>query len=98
LATTESRLAWRKGKPGVHVIPLDRRDACAFGGGLHRCTAGVYRKGACEDYFPKGQIWENLSTKSFRKLCLVRPNRIGAPVQIGVYNLAGHHFHHGLTQ
>ena len=28
------------------------RDAYAFGGGLHCCTADVYRKGGCEDYFP----------------------------------------------
>ena len=24
-----------------------------FGGGLHCCTADVYREGKCEDYFPK---------------------------------------------
>jgi hypothetical protein len=30
------------------------RDATAFGGGLHGCTADVYREGGCEDYFPTG--------------------------------------------
>jgi glycine amidinotransferase len=28
------------------------RDAYAFGGGLHCCTADVYREGKLEDYFP----------------------------------------------
>ena len=32
--------------------PYTLRDAYAFGGGLHCCTADVYRDGDCEDYFP----------------------------------------------
>jgi len=38
---------------GMEVVPVDLRDAYAFGGGLHCCTADVYRDGDCEDYFPK---------------------------------------------
>jgi len=41
-------------KLGMNVIPVPLRDAYAFGGGLHCCTADVYRDGECEDYFPKG--------------------------------------------
>jgi len=37
---------------GMEVVPVDLRDAYAFGGGLHCCTADVYRDGECEDYFP----------------------------------------------
>lgn len=40
-------------KLGQEVIPVDLRDAYAFGGGLHCCTADVRRDGVCEDYFPK---------------------------------------------
>ena len=40
-------------KLGMEVIEVDLRDAYAFGGGLHCCTADVYREGKCEDYFPK---------------------------------------------
>ena len=40
-------------KLGQNVIPVDLRDAYAFGGGLHCCTADVYRDGDCEDYFDK---------------------------------------------
>ena len=40
-------------KLGMEVIPIDLRDAYAFGGGLHCCTADVYREGKLEDYFPK---------------------------------------------
>ena len=40
-------------KLGMEVIPVDLRDAYAFGGGLHCCTADVYREGDCENYFPK---------------------------------------------
>ena len=36
----------------TEVIPVDMRDAYAFGGGLHCCTADVYREGKLEDYFP----------------------------------------------
>ena len=35
------------------VIPVDLRDAYAFGGGLHCCTADVYRESEFKDYFPK---------------------------------------------
>ena len=40
-------------KLGMDVIEVDLRDAYAFGGGLHCCTADVYREGNLEDYFPK---------------------------------------------
>ena len=39
-------------KLGMEVIEVDLRDAYAFGGGLHCCTADVYRESTCEDYFP----------------------------------------------
>ena len=39
-------------KLGMEVIPIDLRDAYAFGGGLHCCTADVYREGELKDYFP----------------------------------------------
>jgi glycine amidinotransferase len=41
-------------KLGLEVIPVELRDAYAFGGGLHCCTADVYREGGCEDYFAAG--------------------------------------------
>ncbi len=41
-------------KLGFEVIPVELRDAYAFGGGLHCCTADVYREGGCEDYFGVG--------------------------------------------
>ena len=37
---------------GMEVVPVELRDAYAFGGGLHCCTADVRREGGCEDYFP----------------------------------------------
>ena len=40
-------------KLGMEVLPVDMRDAYAFGGGLHCCTADVYREGELKDYFPK---------------------------------------------
>ena len=40
-------------KLGMEVIPVEMRDAYAFGGGLHCCTADVYREGELKDYFPK---------------------------------------------
>ena len=40
-------------KLGFEVKEVDLRDAYAFGGGLHCCTADVRRDGICEDYFPK---------------------------------------------
>ena len=39
-------------KLGMEVVEVELRDAYAFGGGLHCCTADVYREGGCEDYFP----------------------------------------------
>lgn len=38
-------------KLGMNVIPVELRDAYSFGGGLHCCTADVYREGTFEDYF-----------------------------------------------
>jgi glycine amidinotransferase len=40
-------------KLGMEVILVDLRDAYAFGGGLHCCTADVFREGELKDYFPK---------------------------------------------
>lgn len=40
-------------KLGMEVIPVPLRDAYAFGGGLHCCTADVRREGTLEDYFPE---------------------------------------------
>ena len=40
-------------KLGMEVLPVDLRDAYAFGGGIHCCTADVYREGELKDYFPK---------------------------------------------
>ena len=40
-------------KLGMEVLPIELRDAYAFGGGLHCCTADVYREGEFKDYFPK---------------------------------------------
>ena len=40
-------------KLGMEVVEVDLRDAYAFGGGLHCCTADVYRESSFEDYFPK---------------------------------------------
>ena len=36
----------------IRAGKVDLRDAYAFGGGLHCCTADVYREGKLEDYFP----------------------------------------------
>lgn len=38
---------------GMEVLPIEFRDAYAFGGGIHCATADVYRTGDCQDYFPK---------------------------------------------
>ncbi|MDD9983910.1 MAG: hypothetical protein OXU81_21545, partial [Gammaproteobacteria bacterium] len=38
---------------GFEVLPVPFRDAYAFGGGLHCATGDVFRRGDCEDYFPK---------------------------------------------
>jgi len=40
-------------KHGLEVVPVPFYDVSPFGGGLHCCTADVYREGVCEDYFPK---------------------------------------------
>jgi glycine amidinotransferase len=37
---------------GMEVVPVELRDAYAFGGGLHCCTADVRPEGPCEDWFP----------------------------------------------
>jgi glycine amidinotransferase len=37
---------------GFEVVPVPFYDVSAFGGGLHCCTADVYREGEMEDYFP----------------------------------------------
>jgi glycine amidinotransferase len=39
-------------KYGFEVIPIPFYKVSPFGGGLHCCTADVYREGTCEDYFP----------------------------------------------
>ena len=39
-------------KLGLEVIPIELRDAYAFGGGLHCSTADVFREGNLKDYFP----------------------------------------------
>ena len=38
---------------GFEVIPVPFRGAYPFGGGLHCATGDVFRRGGCEDYFPK---------------------------------------------
>jgi len=40
-------------KHGLEVVPVPFYEVSPFGGGLHCCTADVYREGTCEDYFPK---------------------------------------------
>jgi len=40
-------------KHGFDVVPVPFYDVSPFGGGLHCCTADVYREGTLEDYFPK---------------------------------------------
>ncbi len=49
---TEIYQAEQLDKLGMEVVPVELRDAYAFGGGLHCCTADVYREGKLEDYFP----------------------------------------------
>ena len=39
-------------KLGIEVVEVELRDAYAFGGGLHCCTADVYRKSKFENLFP----------------------------------------------
>ena len=50
---SETYQAEQLNKLGLEIIPVELRDAYAFGGGLHCCTADVYREGDCKDYFPK---------------------------------------------
>ena len=50
---SETYQAEQLDKLGMEVLPVDMRDAYAFGGGLHCCTADVYREGELKDYFPK---------------------------------------------
>jgi glycine amidinotransferase len=38
---------------GFEVVPVPFYKVSPFGGGLHCCTADVYREGTCEDFFPK---------------------------------------------
>ena len=38
-------------KLGMEVVEVELRDAYAFGGGLHCCTADVFRDSSMEDYF-----------------------------------------------
>ena len=38
---------------GFEVLPVPFRNAFPFGGGLHCATGDVFRRGDCEDYFPK---------------------------------------------
>ena len=40
-------------KLGMEVIPIELRDAYAFGGGLHCCTADVYRERCFKRLFSK---------------------------------------------
>jgi len=49
--TSEVYQAEQMDKLGMNVIPVDLRDAYAFGGGLHCCTADVYREGVTPDLF-----------------------------------------------
>ena len=39
-------------KLGMEVVEVELRDAYAFGGGLHCCTADVYRESKFENFFP----------------------------------------------
>ena len=47
----------------MEVVPVDLRDAYAFGGGLHCCTADVYREGTLKRLFSKTIIWLKLKQK-----------------------------------
>lgn len=51
---SEVRQAEQLDRLGLEVVPVELRDAYPFGGGLHCCTADVWREGTCEDYFPRG--------------------------------------------
>ncbi len=49
---TEVYQAEQLDRLGMEVIEVDMREAYAFGGGLHCCTADVLREGKMQDYFP----------------------------------------------
>lgn len=49
---SEVRQAEQLDRLGFDVVPVPLRDAYPFGGGLHCCTADVYREGERYDYFP----------------------------------------------
>ncbi|MCJ7621797.1 MAG: serine/threonine protein kinase, partial [Anaerolineae bacterium] len=40
-------------KHGFEIVPVPFYEVSPFGGGLHCCTADVYREGTCGDYFPQ---------------------------------------------
>ena len=52
-------------KLGMEVVPVELRDAYAFGGGLHCCTADVYREGELR-LFSKTIIVTKIKTKRER--------------------------------
>ena len=51
---------------GMEVIPVELRDAYAFGGGLHCCTADVYREGELKRLFSKTINMAKIKTKRER--------------------------------
>ena len=52
-------------KIGMEVIPVDLRDAYAFGGGLHCCTADVYREGVLKIIFQTNKIYKKDKLKFY---------------------------------
>jgi hypothetical protein len=54
-------------KLGMEVVEVDLRDAYAFGGGLHCCTADVYREGRLRRLLsePLNQLHECRIRKAF---------------------------------
>ncbi|MQX37050.1 serine/threonine protein kinase [Roseospira navarrensis] len=50
---TEVHQAEQLDRLGFEVVPVALRDAYPFGGGLHCCTADVYRAGDRTDYLPR---------------------------------------------
>ena len=58
-------------KLGMEVVPVELRDAYAFGGGLHCCTADVYREGKLKDYFPNQWYTDIKKERSKCLLCLL---------------------------
>ena len=43
----------------MEVIPVELRDAYAFGGGLHCCTADVYREGTLKIIFQNNKLYKS---------------------------------------